>query len=121
MNQFSFEKLTVYQKSRSLVVSVYKLIKKFPKKERNALSNQLRRSIVSVPSNIAEQSGRTSNKEKIHQIEYSYGSLMESYCQLQIGLDLEYITEEEFLSVKDQFIEISRLLNALSKSFKNKL
>ena len=46
---------------------------------------------------------------------------MEAYCQLQIGMDLEYITEEELLSVKDQFIEVSRLLNALSKSFKNKL
>ena len=102
-------------------MSVDSLIKKFPKEEQYALCDQLRRAIVSVPSNIAEQSGRTSNKEKIHQIEYSFGSLMESYCQLQIGLDLEYITEEEFLSVKEQFLEVSRLLNALSKSFKNKL
>lgn len=121
MEQFSFEKLTVYQKSRSLVVSVYNLIKKFPKEEQYALCDQLRRAIVSVPSNLAEQSGRTSYKEKIHQIEYSYGSLMEAYCQLQLAMDLEYITEEEFLSVKDQFIEVSRLVNALSKSFKNKL
>ena len=118
---FSFEKLTVYQKSRKLVATVYNLIKKFPREEQFALSLQLRRCITSVPSNIAEQSGRTSLKEKIHHIEYSYGSLMEAFCQLQIGVDLEYIKESELEGVRGQFHEVSRLLNALSKSFKTQI
>ena len=121
MELFSFEKLEVYQKSRILVVSVYNLINKFPKEEQFALCNQLRRCIVSVPSNIAEQSGRTYIKEKIHHIEYSYGSLMEAYCQLQIGVDLGYITENDFFKIKDQFFEISRLLSGLKKSLSSKL
>ena len=48
--------------------------------------------------------GEPSGKEKIHHIEYPFGSLMEAYCQLQIGMDLEYVTVEELFSVKDQFI-----------------
>ena len=121
MNQFSFENLEVYQKARELVGKVYNLIKRFPKEEQYALCDQIRRSIVSVPSNIAEQSGRTSIKEKIHHIEYSYGSLMEAYCQLQISMDLNYIKVDQFNSLKENFFEVSRLLNGLSKSFKTKL
>lgn len=61
---FSFEKLLVYQKARELVKEVYKLQKRFPTEERFALGDQIRRSITSVTSNIAEGSGRDSNKEK---------------------------------------------------------
>ena len=61
---FSFEKLLVYQKARELVKEVYKLQKRFPTEERFALGDQIRRSITSVTSNIADGSGRDSNKEK---------------------------------------------------------
>lgn len=80
MEQYSFEKLLVYQSAKLLVVEVYRLLEKFPKHENYALCDQLRRAIVSVPSNLAEGSGRASIKEKIHFIEIAYGSLMESFC-----------------------------------------
>ena len=118
---FSFEKLEVYQKSRKLVGKIYKLIEDFPPEERYALCDQLRRSIISVPSNVAEESGRTSVKEKLHHLEYSYGSLMEAFCQLQIAMDLGYISEEQLNSIRNDFIEVSKLLNGLSKSFRSKL
>ena len=87
-NCFSFENLRVYQDARQLVVVVYRLSSKFPRTEAFALCQQLQRSIVSVPSNIAEGSGHRSVKEKIHFIEIAYGSLMEAYCQLEIASDL---------------------------------
>lgn len=80
MEQYSFEKLEVYQLTRKLIQNVYQIVNRLPANERFALGSQLQRAIVSVLSNIAEGSGRVSIKEKIHFVEISYGSLMEAYC-----------------------------------------
>ncbi|MBD5232200.1 MAG: four helix bundle protein [Bacteroidales bacterium] len=80
----SFEKLEVYQLSRSLVKWVYRVTSSFPEHQRFSLINQLQRAAVSVASNIAEGSGRQHSKDKVHFIHIAYGSLMEVYCQLQI-------------------------------------
>ena len=121
MDTFSFENLNAYKEAKSLVVDVYKLIAKFPQSERFALSAQLQRAIVSVPSNIAEGSGRVSYKEKIHFLEIAYGSLMEVYCQLQIAVDLGYITQEQFEGLRRLSFNVSKLLSGLRKSFEQKL
>ena len=121
MENFSFEKLDAYQKSRQLVVSVYKIINTLPVNERFALSSQLQRSIVSVASNIAEGSGRVSIKEKIHFLEISFGSLMEAYAQLQVCCDLNYIHEDTLNSIKPEFFSVSRLITGLRNSFSKKL
>ncbi|MDE6402906.1 MAG: four helix bundle protein [Muribaculaceae bacterium] len=120
-NVFSFERLEAYQEARKLVVEVYRLINKLPRSENFALSDQLRRSVVSVPSNIAEGCGRRSYKEKIHFLEIAYGSLLEAYCQLEISRDLGYCTDTDLQLLKPRFFSISRLLSALSKSYTNKL
>ncbi len=112
---FSFEKLIAYQESKALVVKVYNLLKGFPSEERYALCDQIRRAVVSVPSNIAEQGGRTSFKEKIHFLEIACGSLMETYCQLQIAVDLGYIDISLLEEIRPQFIKISQLLSGLRK------
>lgn len=117
MFKFSFEKLDVYEHAMKLIASVYSLIKRFPDEERFGLCNQLRRAIVSVPSNIAESCGRISYKEKTHFLEIAYGSLLESYCQLQIAVQLQYITEDELQSIRQQFFNVSNLLIALNKSY----
>ena len=114
--QFQFEKLTVWQESRKLVKTVYKLLRKFPTEERYALCDQLRRAVISVPSNIAEGNSRMAVKEQIHFFEIAFGSLMEVYCQLQLAADLEYITAEDLDNVKPQIFTTSRLLNNLRKS-----
>ena len=121
MEQYSFEKLEVYQLTRKLIQNVYQIVNCLPANERFALGSQLQRAIVSVLSNIAEGSGRVSIKEKIHFVEISYGSLMEAYCQLQICCDLYYITEDTLKYLKPEFFRISRLLNALKNSYKSKL
>lgn len=113
--EYSFEKLMVYQSSRKLVKEVYRLIRCFPPEERFALCDQIRRAVISVPSNIAEQSGRTSYKERIHFLDIAYGSLMETYCQLEIAVDLGYISIETLKSIKDLFFDTSRLIIGLKK------
>lgn len=111
--EYSFEKLNAWKEARKLVVSVYKLLDSFPNFERYALCDQIRRAIVSVPSNLAEGTGRMSPKEKIHFIEISYGSLMEAYNQLIIASDLEYITKKSLDDLKPEIDSVARLLNGL--------
>ena len=104
-----------------LVREVYALMDKFPKFESYALSDQLRRAVVSVPSNIAEGSGRFSVKEKIHFIEIAYGSLTETLCQLDIAHDLEYISEKEFETEKERINTIGKQLSGLRSFFQKQL
>ena len=114
--QFQFEKLNAWQEARKLVVNVYQLLEKFPKTENYALSDQLRRAVVSVPSNIAEGTGRLAIKEQIHFLEIAYASLMELYCQLQIAVDLGYMTSEELQLVKRKVFTTSKLISGLHTS-----
>lgn len=117
MDSFSFFDLRVYKESKELVKSVYRIIEKFPKYENYALGDQLRRSVTSVPSNIAEGSGRFSYKEKLHFLEIAYGSLTEVLCQLDIAHDLEYVTDEEFETEKEKINVIGKQLSGLRTSF----
>lgn len=121
MDKFTFFDLRVYQEAKELVKSVYTLLDKFPKYETYALGDQLRRAVTSVPSNIAEGSGRFSIKEKIHFIEIAYGSLTETLCQLDIANDLNYITDEEFANEKEIINVIGKQLSGLRTSFQNQL
>ena len=118
---YSFEKLKVWQEAKKLVVDVYHLLDNFPKFEKYALCDQIRRAIVSVPSNIAEGSGRRSLKEQIHFLEIAYGSLMETYNQLLIAIELTYITEESVEAIKPSIDAVAKMINGLSKSYSDKL
>lgn len=119
--EFSFEKLDVWQESRALVKSIYTIMRNFPSEEKFALCDQIRRAVVSVPSNIAEGSGRMSVKEKIHFLEVAFGSLMETFCQMQIAFDLGYISEEQLLDVKAKILQISKMLTGLRNSLLKRL
>ncbi len=114
----SYKDLLVWQKAMNLVTNVYNLIKTFPKEEIYGLSGQLRRVIVSVPSNIAEGQGRDSVKEFIHCLSISYGSLMEVETQLQIAANLGYLKQVEVDKLLEQTAEVGRLLNGLSRSLR---
>ena len=116
MDKFSIEDLDAYKYARALVRSVYILLSKFPSYERNALCDQLRRSAISVPSNIAEGMGRMSAKEQIHFIEIAYGSLMEVLCQLQLAKDLDYISAEEMSEKRTQIQTTAKILSGLRAS-----
>lgn len=118
---FSFRKLDVYKNSRQLVKDVYGVLNTFPKEEKYALCNQLRRAVISVPSNIAEGMGRKSKKEQIHFLEIAFGSLMETFCHLELAKDLGYISESQLSEFEIAFESISKMLSGLSKSIENTL
>ena len=118
---YSFEKLKVWQEAKKLVVDVYHLLDSFPRFEKYALCDQIRRAIVSVPSNIAEGSGRRSLKEQIHFLEIAYGSLMETYNQLLIAIELTYITEESLEAIKPSIDAAAKMINGLSNSYEEML
>ena len=120
MDSYQFEKLTAWQKAKELVVVVYQIANRFPQYEQYALSSQIRRAAISVPSNIAEGTGRVSVKEKIHFLEISYGSLLETYCQLQIAVELNYISLDDLEAIKPLFFETSRLISGLRNSYASK-
>ncbi len=118
---YAFENLNAWKESRKLVVAVYQLLDQFPKFENYALCDQIRRAIVSVPSNIAEGSGRVSSKEQLHFYEISYGSLMEAYNQLILAADLHYIEDKHLAALRPQIDTVARMLNGLRTSLVNKL
>ena len=114
---FAYRKLVVYQHARAFNKAVYILQKKFPVEERFALCDQMRRAASSIPSNIAESSGRISKKEKLRFIEYAQGSLSETMSQLELSYDVGYITQEELDSMDDQTSNIQKMLSGLYKSY----
>ena len=113
---FAFEKLKVYQLSKMMAGQLIQLLKSYPKEELFALSNQLRRAVISIPSNIAEGCGRITPKEQLRFVSIAYGSLMEVYCQLQLSLDLGYISADIFAEYRNMVDEIGKLLSGLRKS-----
>lgn len=98
-----------------LLKLVYALLEKFPQREQFALSSQLRRAVVSVPSNIAEGNGRFSAKDRLRFFEIAYGSLMEVFCQIKIARELDYISETEQAEAKALILSIAKSLSGLSR------
>ncbi len=118
MNRYSYKNLNVYQDAKAFVVAVYKLLDSFPDTEKFALCNQIRRAAISVTSNIAEGVSRTSNKEKVHFLEIAYASLMEVDSQLDVSVDLGYITKEQYNTIEEKIDGIARQLSALRSKYK---
>ena len=108
MREFSFEKLIVWEKSRQLAVEVYKITSAFPVEERFGLTSQIRRCSISVPSNIAEGSGRNSKKDNARFTEIAFSSLMELLNQL--------IDKDTYFKLRLKIEEIGRMINALRKT-----
>lgn len=113
--KYEYKNLDVYKESKNLVKMVYRLIEQFPKVETYALCDQLRRSVISVPSNIAEGSGRTSSKDQAHFFEMAFGSLMEVSCQMDIACDLGYIEQFELNQVEEYIRKIAAMLSGLRR------
>lgn len=117
----SFRNLDAYIEGKNIIKEVYRLLKGFPPEERYAMCDQLRRAAVSITSNIAEGSGRVSTKEKIHFIEFSYGSLMEVLSQLDVACDLGYISNDDFKNIEQKIDHEARLISGLRNYFEKQL
>ncbi|MFQ5976273.1 MAG: four helix bundle protein [Candidatus Hydrothermarchaeales archaeon] len=116
----TYRDLKVWEKSYNLCLEVYKLLKKLPVEERYGLSLQMRRSVVSIPSNIAEGYGRRGKQEYIHYLYVAYGSYCELETQLLLASDLGYIEKETFEKIFEQAREVERMLKALIDSLDKK-
>ena len=121
MNDFYYRKLDAYQLAKELVMKVYVLLRKYPEEERFALCDQIRRSVISIPSNIAEGMGRMAIKDRIRFIDIAYGSLTECVCQLEISLTLNYITQAEFDEIEVLAQRVSMTLIGLKKNLTDKI
>lgn len=118
MKSSNYKELKVWQKAMDLTVEVYKIVKLLPKEETYALSDQMRRAVVSIPSNIAEGQGRNSDKEFIQFLSIARGSLWELETQIEICLRIGYIDQSLATNIYNLIEEISKMLNALSNSLK---
>ena len=109
----SYRDLIVWQKSIELVKMIYKLTRKLPKEEMYGISDQLRRCVVSIPSNIAEGAGRYNTKEYIHFLRIARGSKNELETQLIICEQIEYLNKDDIAAPLQLSEEIGRMLNSL--------
>jgi four helix bundle protein len=113
------KRLRAWQLAMDIAVDVYKISKKLPSNEKYGLVSQMRRSAVSVPSNIAEGAGRRTKKEFIISLHIAQGSLSELDTQLELAMRLEYIDEIKHKELDDKFVEEDRVLSGLIKSQRN--
>lgn len=111
----SFRDLIVWQKAMEQAVSVYQIVKKLPREELYALSDQMRRAAVSVPTNIAEGHSRNSKKEYVQFLAVAKGSNAELQTQCLLCEKLGYLPETELQAVLSLSAEIAKMLNSLIK------
>lgn len=102
----------------SLVTKTYQITQKFPKEELFGLTSQIRRSAISLPSNIAEGYGRDSNKEYLRFIKIVIGSLFEFQTQIEIAKNINYLNENEFKNLYEETRELEAMIISFSKRLK---
>mgnify|MGYP003582081099 CR=1 FL=1 len=106
----NFRELKIWQRAMDFVVRIYNATSNFPKEEQYGLTSQLRKSAVSVPSNISEGAGRGTNKQFGHFLEISMGSINEAQTQIELASRLKYIGNEEYEFLADEAIQIYKMI-----------
>lgn len=114
--KFGFERLEVWQNSLNFVKEIYEATRNFPNQELYCLISQIRRAVISIPSNIAEGSTKNSLKDQARYTEIAFGSLIEVLNQLIIAKELDYINDKQLNYFRNNIGIISRQLNALTTS-----
>ncbi|MBP2618544.1 four helix bundle protein [Chryseobacterium jejuense] len=112
----NFKDLLVWQKSIDFVTEIYRITEVFPKNEVYGLISQIRRTAVSIPSNIAEGNSRRSKLDYLQFLKISRGSCAEVETQLIISKNLKFLNEEDYLKLNQEIIEIMKMLNGLISS-----
>ena len=121
MTVFYYTDLDVWQKSMDLSVDVYKAVKKLPKEELFGLSDQMRRAVISIPSNIAEGQQRNSTREFLHFLYVAKGSLAELETQIKLCEKLEYFEKPDANKLLYDCAQTGRMLNGLINRLNMKL
>ena len=113
-----FEELKIWQKAMDITENCYKASENFPKEEKYGLTSQLRRSAVSIPSNISEGAGRNTNGEFRQFLGIANGSSFELLTQLYLSKRLNLITEEEVRPIINEVLEVTKMNYSLQNSLK---
>jgi len=116
----NYKELKVWQKAYQFCLGIYEITRRFPKEEKYGLTSQIRRSAISIPSNIAEGYGRKTTGEYIQALYISYGSLCELETQILLASDLDYIGAEKIEIFQKEMGDVERMLKGLIKSLENK-
>lgn len=114
---YNFKELVIWKEGMAVAKEVFKITRNFPPEERYGLTSQILRSAVSISSNIAEGSGRGSNKEFCQFLNISLGSCFELETQILIAKDFNYISKEISDNMTDRLVQLQKMINGLKKSF----
>lgn len=112
----NYKNLLAWQKSHDLVLTVYKLTEKFPRHEQFALTSQIRKAALSIPTNIVEGYNRKSKKEFVHFIDIALGSLAETEYLAEFSVEINYLKKEDGENLKNLIAEVGKLLWGLQRS-----
>ena len=113
---YGFEKLNIWKASILFAKDIYKITETFPNTEKFGLVSQMRRAVVSIPSNIAEGSAKQSLKDQARFTEISKGSLFEVLNQVIIAYELKFINEEDYLKIREKIDSLNKKLKAFENS-----
>lgn len=120
-NKFSFEDLNIWKDSITITKDVYSSVKKFPTEEKFGLSSQLTRAVTSITLNISEGSGYYSSKKFIAFLYQARGSLCEVVACIRIALELNYISKEEYLKIKNSLYTLNAKINGMISYLKRRI
>ena len=115
----SFKDLDAWKEGNKFVLQIYTITQQFPREELFALTNQMRRAVVSITSNIAEGFSRRSYKEKLQFYTIALGSTTEVQNQVEIAKDLHYISDKAYMGILKESIIVHKLINGLMKGAKS--
>lgn len=119
MDNRPHKKLLAWQKAMQLVMSVYRITSEFPKSELYLLTSQIRRSVISVPSNIAEGLTRVSAKDRSRFLAYAISSLSELDTQMDISAGLGYLSDDAYAEMQSKIVAVHRLLAGLIRKIRS--
>jgi four helix bundle protein len=112
----NYQELTVWKHAHGLALELYRCTAPFPERERYGITSQLRRAAISVPSNIAEGTGRVGNRDQARFLQVARGSVCELECQLLLARDIGYLTSEAWSALDNRCREVGKMLNGLIRS-----
>ncbi|MBN2296339.1 MAG: four helix bundle protein [Pirellulales bacterium] len=115
-----FRKVKVWEKAHELTLGIYRATTSFPDNERYGIVSQIRRACASIPTNIAEGCGRSSQNDLARFIDIATGSANEVDYQLQLAMDLGYLGETHYISLTEKVEEVRRMLTAFNKTVRYK-
>jgi four helix bundle protein len=113
-----FRNLEVWKKSHDLTLAVYRATKSFPADERYGLTSQLRRGVASIPTNLAEGSGRGTDPDFGRFVQHAMGSSSQVEYEFLLAKDLDYLNVKQYTSFNDDITRIKRMLTSLLRKLK---